>query len=149
MRGVTRLLRRYWRQVAVVACLLGMFWPVAQLAFLWAGVEDPLDWLYRQYFVDRYFAAFALGLIVNRWAVVSIAPFGAVAAVVVTIGARESAGDATTLGYFAAWSVYLEAALTWLWIAGLMAVGILLSRRVGGLVTPTRMSDAPGEAPAG
>ena len=149
MRGIARLLQEHWRPVAVAACFLGLFWPVVQLGLYWAGLEESVDWLFRSYFIDQYFAAFALGLIVSRWSTLNIAPLGAVAAVIVTVGVRESGGDELTFDHYAAWALYAETALRWLWIAGLIALGILLSRRVGGLVAPTPRSDAPGDPAAG
>ena len=64
-----------------------------------------------------------------------VAALGAVVNVIVTVGIRETADTETfpTVGYGAAWSAYLEAALQWLWVAGLIAIGIVLSRRIGGL----------------
>ena len=57
----------------------------------------------------------------------------AITNVIVAIGIRETADTETfpTVGYGAAWSAYLEAVLPWLWIAGLIALGIALSRRIG------------------
>jgi hypothetical protein len=113
-----------------------MFWPVAQGAFFWAG-ENFVDeaWLFREYFLDPYVAALVLGLVAGRWAATWLAALGAVANVIVAVGIRETADTETfpTVGYGAAWSAYVEAALPWLWIAGLIALGIALSRRIGGL----------------
>jgi hypothetical protein len=116
-----------------------MFWPIAQGAFLWAGSDFPDDmWLFREYFLDPYVAALVLGLVASRWALrmAAVVPvIGAVAAVTVTVGLRETVDTETypTYGYGSAWSAYLEAALPWLWIAGLITVGVVLSRRVGSL----------------
>jgi len=113
-----------------------MFWPVAQGAFFWAGTNFVDEaWLFREYFLDPYVAALVLGLVTGRWGIVWVAALGAIANVVVTVGIRETADTETypTVGYGAAWSAYLEAAMQWLWIGGLLAVGIVLSRRVGGL----------------
>jgi hypothetical protein len=60
---------------------------------------------------------------------------GALASVTVAVGLRETVDTDTypTYGYGSACSAYLEAALPWLWIAGLIALGVALSRRIGGL----------------
>jgi len=123
----------------MTACLLGMFWPVAQQAFLWAGIDYAGDtWLFRAYFLDAYIAALVLGLIASRRAIrmAAIVPIiGAIASVTVAVGLRETIDTDVypTYGYGSAWSAYLEAALPWLWIAGLITLGVVLSRRVGGL----------------
>ena len=121
-----------------------MFWPVAQGAFLWAGIdfEDSTWWLFREYFVDPYIAALVLGLVASSWSIrmaAIVAMVGAVAAVTVSVGLRETVDTQTypTYGYGPAWSAYLEAALPWLWIAGLITLGIVLSRRLGGLQVGT------------
>jgi hypothetical protein len=134
------LVRTYWRAAAVAACLLGLFWSVALDAFLWAGVnpyDGGDDWLFRDYFLNRYVAALVFGLVVAEWWVVNVAGFGALAALIVTLGARETVDqEKFGLAFGSAWSDYLEAALPWLWIAGLIALGIILSRQLGGLRIP-------------
>jgi hypothetical protein len=65
-----RVIQSCWRPIAITACLLGTFWPVAQGAFLWAGVDYASDtWLFRAYFLDAYIAALVLGLIASRRAI--------------------------------------------------------------------------------
>ena len=116
-----------------------MFWPVAQDVFLWAGIDFLREiWLYRDYFVDPYIAALALGLVASRHAVrlaVLVPIVGAIAAVTATVGVRATIDTEMypIYGYGSPWSAYLEAALPWLWIAGLIALGIAVSRRIGGL----------------
>lgn len=138
MGDAVRLVRTYWRPAAITACLLGMFWPVAQEAIIWAGV-DPYgggDWVAHQYFLDRYVAALVFGLVVAEWWGVNMAGFGALAALIVTIGVRGAAGTGEFGSFGSDWSAYLDAALPWLWIAGLIALGIILSRQLGGLRIP-------------
>jgi hypothetical protein len=112
-----------------------MFWPVAQDALVWAGVNpyDGGDWLFRNYFLNPYVSALVFGLVVAEWWVVNVAGFGALAALIATLGVRETADKEKFVAYGSAWSDYVDAALPWLWIAGLIALGIILNRQLGGL----------------
>jgi hypothetical protein len=112
-----------------------MFWGVLRTGLVWAGA-DPFHgdaWLFRDYFIDPYLAALVLGLVSGRWWTTWVAPFGAVASVVVTVGFRTTADADDIFPKGAEWSAYVEAALPWLWIAGLIALGIAVSRRIGGV----------------
>jgi hypothetical protein len=147
MGRATRLIGRIWRPVAITACLLGMFWPVAQLGLVWAGV-DPVHsgWLLREYFLDRYLAALVLGLVVGAWWIVNVAGFGAIAALVFTFGVNRRT-DADVSSFFGGtWSTYPEAALTWLWLAGLIGLGIVLSRQLGASWIGYRPSSRPADS---
>jgi len=111
-----------------------MFWGVVRTGLFWAGVE-PFNggaWLLHDYFADPYVAALALGLVVDRWATIWFAPLGAVASLIVTVGERATVDEAW-YQEGAEWSAYVEATLPWLWVAGLIALGIAVSRRVGGV----------------
>jgi hypothetical protein len=127
-------LQNHWRAFAVVACLLGMFWGTVRTGLVWAGLE-PFEgdaWLFRNYFLDPYVAALVLGLVAARWRMIWVAALGAVSTLIVTVGFRTTANPEDVFPHGAEWSAYVEAALPWLWIAGLIALGIALSRQVGG-----------------
>jgi hypothetical protein len=137
MAQVTRILRTYWRPAAITFCLLGMLWPIVQQGLFWADVDPFRDyWILRRYFLDPFLAALVFGLIVARWGAVSVAGIGTVASLVVTWGVTETKGEDFSPSYASAWSLYLETALGWLWIAGLIALGITLSHQLGGLRIP-------------
>jgi hypothetical protein len=110
-----------------------MFWPVVRYGLIWAGV-DPFEggaWLNREYFISPYVAALVLGLVTGRWRTAWVALVGAVASLIVTVGERATSDALTFYTDGAAWSVYVEAVVVWLWMAGLIGLGVALSQRVG------------------